>query len=63
MKSMSRNHSRRPPEGRRKAPLVERPDRKEERQRRRLRQERSLDSALADTFPASDPVSSMTYTL
>ncbi len=62
MKSTSQNHSRRPPEGRRKALPVAAPDRNEERQRRRLRQDRLLDNALADTFPASDPVSSMTYT-
>jgi len=62
MKSTSQNHSRRLPEGHRKALPVETPDRKQERQRRRLRQDRLLDNALADTFPASDPVSSMTYT-
>jgi len=39
------------------------PDNDIEEQYRRLRQEILLDEALKDTFPASDPISSMNFTL
>lgn len=38
------------------------PRRKAEDRERRLRQEKTLDEALENTFPASDPVSSLRFT-
>ena len=63
MTSTARTVRKRSRENRPQKVAANAPDNDIEEQYRRLRQEILLDEALKDTFPASDPISSMNFTL
>jgi hypothetical protein len=63
MKTTAKTARKRPRRDRSREPAANAPDDKIEEQYRRLRQEMLLDEALKDTFPASDPISSINFTM